>query len=416
MQRVMLHTVYLCADYQINNQLISKTTMNEKHATVLSAPSRTSRRYERLIGMLLQYDLLDWSRLEKRAMHRRVDRLARRYRGRCVAMAKVANEFRCSYQKVRRAVYEMDRKKSNFGEMESVIKIKNDAEVTVIDIEGTIGLSESWQFDNPESRVATYERFKECVARIADVHNSHIRVNIRSTGGDVNDAMLIYEALRATGAEVTTCCYGYTASAATIVAQAASEGCRLIAPTSLYLVHNSLCSVEGNAEEIEAEVELLRQTDERIAEIYARHSGRDKQEMVALMAENGGRGRWLSPAEVVMAGLADAVEGVDAREAAESRRERPVNSAVTSLLELLGIKHNEDAAPNVEDDINYIPREGVEVVNAADLQTSTIAFEEQQRGVKPTAVKAVEDPDLRDMPYDERKRAYDNDARAMRVR
>lgn len=390
--------------------------MKEKHATVLSAPSRTSRRYERLIGMLLQYDLLDWSRLEKRAMHRRVDRLARRYRGRCVAMAKVANEFRCSYQKVRRAVYEMDRKKSNFGEMESVIKIKNDAEVTVIDIEGTIGLSESWQFDNPESRVATYERFKECVARIADVRNSHIRVNIRSTGGDVNDAMLIYEALRATGAEVTTCCYGYTASAATIVAQAASEGCRLIAPTSLYLVHNSLCSVEGNAEEIEAEVELLRQTDERIAEIYARHSGRDKQEMVALMAENGGRGRWLSPAEVVMAGLADAVEGADAREAAESRRERPVNSAVTSLLELLGIKHNEDAAPNVEDDINYIPREGVEVVNAADLQTSTIAFEEQQRGVKPTAVKAVEDPDLRDMPYDERKRAYDNDARAMRVR
>ena len=416
MQRVMLHTVYLCADYQINNQLICKTTMKEKHATVLSAPSRTSRRYERLIGMLLQYDLLDWSRLEKRAMHRRVDRLARRYRGRCVAMAKVANEFRCSYQKVRRAVYEMDRKKSNFGEMESVIKIKNDAEVTVIDIEGTIGLSESWQFDNPESRVATYERFKECVARIADVRNSHIRVNIRSTGGDVNDAMLIYEALRATGAEVTTCCYGYTASAATIVAQAASEGCRLIAPTSLYLVHNSLCSVEGNAEEIEAEVELLRQTDERIAEIYARHSGRDKQEMVALMAENGGRGRWLSPAEVVMAGLADAVEGADAREAAESRRERPVNSAVTSLLELLGIKHNEDAAPNVEDDINYIPREGVEVVNAADLQTSTIAFEEQQRGVKPTAVKAVEDPDLRDMPYDERKRAYNNDARAMRVR
>jgi ATP-dependent protease ClpP protease subunit len=366
--------------------------------------------------MLLQYDLLDWSRLEKRAMHRRVDRLARRYRGRCVAMAKVANEFRCSYQKVRRAVYEMDRKKSNFGEMESVIKIKNDAEVTVIDIEGTIGLSESWQFDNPESRVATYERFKECVARIADVRNSHIRVNIRSTGGDVNDAMLIYEALRATGAEVTTCCYGYTASAATIVAQAASEGCRLIAPTSLYLVHNSLCSVEGNAEEIEAEVELLRRTDERIAEIYARHSGRDKQEMVALMAENGGRGRWLSPAEVVMAGLADAVEGADAREAAESRRKRPVNSAVTSLLELLGIKHNEDAAPNVEDDINYFPREGVEVVNAADLQTSTIAFEEQQRGVKPTAVKAVEDPDLRDMPYDERKRAYDNDARAMRVR
>jgi hypothetical protein len=71
--------------------------------------------------MLLQYDLLDWSRLEKRAMHRRVDRLARRYRGRCVAMAKVANEFRCSYQKVRRAVYEMDRKKSFLAAMIGIL-------------------------------------------------------------------------------------------------------------------------------------------------------------------------------------------------------------------------------------------------------------------------------------------------------
>lgn len=416
MQRAMSRTAYLCADYQINNNLITKTTMKENHTAVLATSSRASRRYERLIGMLLQYDLLDLSRLEKRVMHRRVDRLARRYRGRCVAMSMVAHEFLCSYQKVRRAVYEIDRQKSNFGEMESVIKIKNDAEVAVIDIEGTIGLSESWQFDNPESRVATYERFKECVARIADVRNTHIRVNIRSTGGDVNDAMLIYEALRATGAEVTTCCYGYTASAATIVAQAASEGRRLISPTSLYLIHNSLCSVEGNAQEIEAEVEMLRQTDERIAEVYARHSGRDKEEIVALMSENGGRGRWLSPAEVVMAGLADAVEGTDANELAEAKRERPINSAVKSLLEMLGIRRDKDAAPSVEDDINYIPRERAEVVNAADAQTSTIAFEEQQRGIRPTVVKAVEDPSLKEMPYDERKRAYDSDARAMRVR
>jgi ATP-dependent protease ClpP protease subunit len=230
--------------------------------------------------------MLDYLKLEKRAMYRRVTQLAGRYRGRCHAMGLVAKEFNCSYEKVRRAVYEIEKQKSNLTTMNSTIKINNETEVATIDIEGTIGLTESWQFDNPESRVTTYEHFKECVARIADLRNAHIRVNIRSTGGDVNDAMLIYEALRATGAEVTTCCYGYTASAATIVAQAASAGRRLVAPTSLYLVHNSLCTVEGNADEIAAEVELLRQTDERIAEIYARHSGRDKQDMAAkLMKE-----------------------------------------------------------------------------------------------------------------------------------
>lgn len=124
--------------------------------------------------------------------------------------------------------------------MNQTIKIKNEVDTTIIDIEGTIGVPESWQCDNPDMRVTTYERFKESVSRIADISNSTIRVNIRSTGGDVNDALLIYEALKATGAKITTCCYGYTASAATIVAQAASEGCRLIAPTSLYLIHNSV--------------------------------------------------------------------------------------------------------------------------------------------------------------------------------
>ena len=385
--------------------------MKKRHDVVLRPHSRASRRYERLIGQLLQFDLLDMTRLERRAIHRRVVDVARRYRGKCAAMGAVANEFCCSYQKVCRAVYEIEKQQSNSRTMESTIKIKNDAEVAIIDIEGTIGISEAWQFDNPESRVATYERFKECVAQIADLANAQIRVNIRSTGGDVNDAMLIYEALRATGAEVTTCCYGYTASAATIVAQAASKGRRLIAPTSLYLVHNSLCTVEGNADEIAAEVELLRQTDERIAEIYARHSGRDKLEMVALMSENCGRGRWLSPMEVVAEGLAD---GVESRAEREEPKRKGIDISISNLLGCIGI--TSDDAPDVADDVNYIPHDDVAVENAAERTISTIAFEEQQRSVQPTVVKATEDPDMMETPRDERRRAYDNDARSMRLR
>ena len=320
-------------------------------------------------------------------------------------MELAAKEFNCSFEKVRRAVYVIENEKSNLTTMNSTIKINNETEVATIDIEGTIGLSESWQFDNPESRVTTYERFKECVARIADLRNARIRVNIRSTGGDVNDAMLIYEALRATGAHVTTCCYGYTASAATIVAQAASEGCRLIAPTSLYLVHNSLCSVEGNAEELEAEVELLRQTDARIAEIYACHSGRDIEEIAALMAENGGRGRWLSPTEVVALGLADAVEGGTALSPQPEKEVPAVKRGVQALLSAIGI--GGDDAPDVADDVNYIPH---------DVAHSAVAFDEGQTKVARTKLKEVEDPDLREAPRDDRKRAYDSDAKAMRFR
>ena len=325
-------------------------------------------------------------------------------------MALVAKEFGCSYEKVRRAVYEIEKQQSNLTTMNSTIKINNEAEVAIIDIEGTIGLSESWQFDNDENRVATYERFKECVARIADLRNANIRVNIRSTGGDVNDAMLSYEPLRATGAPVTTCCYGYTASAATIVAQAASEGCRLIAPTSLYLIHNSLCSVEGNAEELQAEIELLRQTDERIAEIYARHSGRSIEEIAALMSENGGRGRWLSPAEVVNYGLADAVEDGATTETTTTEVQQGAKRGVVALLRALGIGGND--TPDVADDVNYIPHDAVDSVP----DVSTVAFNEGQGGAKRTKLKEMEDPDLREKPRDERQRAYDSDAKSMRIR
>ena len=261
-------------------------------------------RYERLIGTLLNNDLIDIKACEHRAIYDRVATLMHRGYGKCHAMTLAATTFCCSYEKVRKVIYDMEHKKTNI-KMNSTIRIKNDVGTTTIDIEGTIGLSEEWQFDSPDSRVATYERFRERVASIADIKNSAIIVNIRSTGGDVNDAILIYEALKATGAHITTRCYGYTASAATIVAQAASEGCREVAASTLYLIHNSLCSTEGNAEELQAEVEMLRETDRRLAEIYASRSGRNAEDIATLMSENGGRGRWLSPAEAIAEGLVD---------------------------------------------------------------------------------------------------------------
>lgn len=374
---------------------------------------RPSRRYERLIGELLSYDMIDVRKCERQAISSMVDRLTGRFCGRCHAMLITASHFNCSYEKVRRAVY-MVEKQTNNKKMNQTIKIKNEVDTTIIDIEGTIGLSEAWQFDNPESRVTTYERFKESVASIADIRNANIRVNIRSTGGDVNDAILIYEALRATGANITTCCYGYTASAATIVAQAASHGQRLIAPSSLYLIHNSLCSTEGNADELQAEVELLKQTDRRIAEIYASRSGRDVEEIMSLMAENGGRGRWLSPSESIAAGLVDVLDGSVAH-ATESGVVDSAKRGVKALLKAIGIDTDVREHPAEEDDINYIPRQDQNLPSAA-VKGVPIEFEEHQLLATPTQVKAVEDPLPTEHAYDPRAKAYEADARRMKLR
>ena len=191
--------------------------------------------------------------------------------------------------------------------MQTKITIRNEAQTCYIDIEGTIGVPEQYQFENASSRVATFETFRREVARISEVAATSVVVNIRSTGGDVNDALLIYEALQSLDARITTRCYGYTASAATIIAQAADKGCREISSNALYLIHNSMCAIEGNASTLESRAELLRKTDERLAHLYAQHSERDAQMFVELMAENNGEGRWLTAEETVEAGLADRI-------------------------------------------------------------------------------------------------------------
>lgn len=227
--------------------------------------------------------------------------------------------------------------------MESEIQINNTAGVCQIDIEGTIGVPEEWQFEEPDARVATYERFRDTLRRIAEIEAPEVVVNIRSTGGDVNDALLIHDALRQLPARVTTRCYGYTASAATIIAQAASEGCRLLSANALYLIHTAICSTEGNAAEIAGKIDLLHQTDARIAAVYASRSGRPAAEFEALMAENNGNGRWLAPEEAVAAGLADKV--VEAAEQPASSLARNIARGWERLLANIGLRPGASRRP-----------------------------------------------------------------------
>jgi ATP-dependent protease ClpP protease subunit len=188
--------------------------------------------------------------------------------------------------------------------MENIVKINidNSAGVATIDIEGVIGTPSYTEDD----KVATYDALKGKIAEIGKANPRKVVVNIRSTGGDVNDALLIYDALKEVK-NVETICYGYTASAATIIAQAAAQGKRKMSANGLYLIHRASTSVEGNAGEFEAKIDLLRKTDERIAAIYAEASGRPAEEFVALMGENNGNGKWLNAEEALAAGLIDEI-------------------------------------------------------------------------------------------------------------
>lgn len=294
--------------------------------------------------------------------------------------------------------------------MQSKINIRNTAEVCYIDIDGTIGVPEEWQFDDPSTRVTTYEKFKDVVAKIADIATPEIVVNIRSTGGDVNDALLIHDTLCALDAHITTRCYGYTASAATIIAQAASEGCRQISSNALYLIHNSICASEGNAAEMEAKADLLRKTDRRLAEVYAARSGRSVEEFEALMGENGGDGRWLSPEEVVEAALADQIiNEAPSKSAPQNPVARAVADKWSQLLSKMGFECK-DRGEKVADR-NVLHFEQRDLTSTATI--SPIAFREGQKGAAPTRTKPCEDPSIAgDVRQTSNEAAYAADARS----
>ena len=260
--------------------------------------------------------------------------------------------------------------------METRINISNDASICTIDIEGVIGVPEESQFSHSSHSIATYERFRDEVAKLSQIEAAEVVVNIRSTGGDVNDALLIYESLVAIDAKITTRCYGYTASAATIIAQAASEGCRQISSSALYLVHQSSSAVEGNIVDLTERIDLLKKTDARIAELYASRSGREVAQFESLMAENGGRGRWLSPQEAVECGLADEIIGAE------------YTAKAASIVDMVKawFSPNRCEKQPLPLDINILHKPD------SGILTSVIAIKEGQKVAKSTGVNPSEDP------------------------
>jgi ATP-dependent protease ClpP protease subunit len=315
--------------------------------------------------------------------------------------------------------------------------------VAVVDIEGIIGVPEPWQFDEPGQRVATYETFRRTVESLSEVRSPEVVVNIRSTGGNVNDALLIYDALTGLQGRITTRCFGYVASAATIIAQAASPGCREISSNSLYLVHKSVTAAEGNTEQMHSTLGMLEQTDARIAAVYAARSGKPVENFEALMRENSGNGRWLSPDEVLAAGLADRVIAsgtlADAAQVAALGLPpvpRAASSAPSSdnrwnaILDALGLRRRAQAAalvvepeaPSLADQtIDSMARAQNEMSDAhrrqvAELRSRIDRLEAQNArlSVGPTTTRPKEDPSPQEVRRTPNEDAYLADAKGFK--
>lgn len=128
-----------------------------------------------------------------------------------------------------------------------------------------------------------------------------IDLRINSPGGSVFDAVAIYNAIKRHEGPVTVWIDGIAASAASYVAMAGDE---IVMPENAFLmIHDPTGLVMGTADDMRAMAEALDKVKGSLVQGYAAKSGRDAQEIAALMAVE----TWFDAKDALDLGLANRI-------------------------------------------------------------------------------------------------------------
>jgi ATP-dependent protease ClpP protease subunit len=144
------------------------------------------------------------------------------------------------------------------------------------------------------------------VKQLASVKANTINLIIDSPGGSVDDALAMFNALKAHPATINGFVIGGAHSAASFVFQAADK--RNVAPQAALTIHEAHAPVMGNAKDMRAAADLMDAASQAIAQIYQERGGGTVEAWRELMQANGGTlGSTFVGQEAVAVGLADAV-------------------------------------------------------------------------------------------------------------
>lgn len=174
--------------------------------------------------------------------------------------------------------------------------------------ENTIYIYEPIVSDDLEAQLFGGISAQSLVPHIRNMQTDTIHLRINSPGGDVFAAQAVVQAIRETKAKVVAHIEGLAASAATVIANSADE--IEMSDGSLYMIHNSWGFVIGNANDMTETAALLEKCDGIIAGQYAKRTGREIDDIKALMdAET-----WFTAEEAKEGGFIDRVaEGAKAK-------------------------------------------------------------------------------------------------------
>ena len=155
---------------------------------------------------------------------------------------------------------------------------------------------------------------KDFIAFVESTDKKNINLTIDSPGGSVFDAFAIYDFLTTSNKyNVTVEVRGLAASSASVLALAGKE-LPVMTENSFLMIHNPYLTkmdmdfytsekLKKKAEEMLNEAELLETITNKIAAIYAKRTGLDKAELLAMMDKE----TWLSSEQALELGFASSV-------------------------------------------------------------------------------------------------------------
>lgn len=150
----------------------------------------------------------------------------------------------------------------------------------------------------------------EVLDALAEIgRDTDVTVRINSGGGYVHEGIAVYNGLKAHKGKVTVQIDAIAASSASLIAMAGET--ITMRPGALMMIHDPASYTAGTVEDHRKAVTQLERWATSLAEIYADKSGKDVADVRASMKDE----LWMTAAEAVAEGYADAAEGKKAQTA-----------------------------------------------------------------------------------------------------
>lgn len=141
----------------------------------------------------------------------------------------------------------------------------------------------------------------ELVHSLAGMTSKTITVRINSPGGDVFDAVSIFNALQSHKSKVITRVEGLAASAASFLALAGKEVQSF--PNTMWMIHDPWVCMAGNQYELRDVADILEKMAGQMGDIYSSNSSIGKKEIKEIMKAE----TWFTAKEAKEKGLVDTI-------------------------------------------------------------------------------------------------------------